>query len=362
MKKMIVALSVMAASNFVVDNVQAQGVCLDYWIKGPAACKTKKPEKKQKIFINAKSIKGDATVVQKDEERVQYEAALNKRIDKFLANYGKPPREFVAFHLDPSLENAVRWAKKFREETERTSKIAVAWKQAEALFQEYRDTGTVTLPAESGVTEGELKYLMKALEEESTDLPKVKGFGVDLEGNWDEDRLGADYTRLRYKEKKEGMSLSDMKEFSLSNLPKAYSDSASYKKAQDVIKKDSSQKVSAEMEPIEVNYYFSAKCAFCAKFSKSLTSAIKEVGKKNVKLTCVDMTPGEKSRSHSAGIDCKWRPILDGEAKKLGIKRTPTIVVKRSGSESLELLENYHESYRLVKYFKQGSSKGSVRK
>ena len=155
----------------------AQAVCLDYWLKGPSGCKEVKNNKK-KIIINGNIKVGD---VEKDAERIQYEADLNKKIDKFLASYGKPPREFVAFHLDPTLENAVKWVKKFNEDVERTTKIAVAWKQADEIFTKYKKTGQLMLPQESGVTEKQLKYLREVLDDENVSkLPDVKGFGVDI--------------------------------------------------------------------------------------------------------------------------------------------------------------------------------------
>lgn len=364
MKKLLITAFVVILGLGGVSSANAQGVCLDYWIKGPSACKNQQKQT-HKIKIDIDNVQGDLSKVKKDEARIQYENALNKRIDKFLANYGKPPREFVAFHLDPSLENAIRWVKKFREEVNRTSKIAVAWKQAEAIFEEYRDTGTVTLPAESGVSESDLKYLMQAFEEDATDLPKVKGFGVNLDGDWDERSLSRDFATLRYKDENGNRvtSLETMQKYAKNALPESYKDSVSYQQAVNVIKQSKKEnKVAKQMEPIEVNYYFSAKCAFCVKFSKALDRAVKRVGKNKVKLTCVDMTPGDKKQSNISGVDCKWRPLLDGETKKLGVKRTPTIIVKRPGSKTLELLENYHETEELVKYFREGPASGKIRK
>jgi len=353
MKKILLVtlfLFVMQAVSF-----NAQAVCLDYWLKGPSGCKEVKNNKK-KIIINGNIKVGD---VEKDAERIQYEADLNKKIDKFLASYGKPPREFVAFHLDPTLENAVKWVKKFNEDVERTTKIAVAWKQADEIFTKYKKTGQLMLPQESGVTEKQLKYLREVLDDENVSkLPDVKGFGVDIEGDWDESRLGQDYSELTFKEKKLGGAVSRLSNmgskssFSLDSLKKQIKDKKDLKESKKQNKKDLAKKF-----PIEINYYFSKKCPFCVKYAKSIKEVTNKFGAKNLKVTCVDVTPGEKVPSNKGDLKCKWRPALDGEIRQFGIKKTPALIVKRPNSKSLELLENYHDAETLEKYFINGPAK-----
>jgi len=365
MKKILLVTLCLVFAQGVTEKANAQ-VCLDYWLKGPSACKQQAQNNKNKIIINGNI---DAAKLKKDEVRIKYEQDLNVKIDKFLAGYGKPPREFVAFHLDPTMENAIRWVKKFNEDHERTMKIAVAWKQADKLFRDYRDTGELMLPAESGVTEAQLKYLREALDEEASDLPKVKGFGVNIEGDWDEDRLSRNYTALKFKEKDLGKAVSRLSNtggdstFSLGSFSKK----AELKADLDTKAKDKTE-VKAEIKaeknvelknqfPLEVSYYFSKKCAFCTKYAKSIKTVVKNIGSKNINLTCVDMTPKDANPSNKGDLDCKWRPATKTELQKLGIRRTPSIIVKRPGTKSLELLENYHNAEVLEKYFRYGSSK-----
>tara|TARA_Y100001960_G_scaffold332842_1_gene435117 strand:+ start:449 stop:1606 length:1158 start_codon:yes stop_codon:yes gene_type:complete len=373
-----------AVSLFALPTGKAEAICLDYWLKGPAACQEQEDEK-NRILISGDDFAG---AVVKDQARLDYEKDLNVKIDKFLAGYGKPPREFAAFHLDPTLENAVRWVKKFNEEHERTMKIAVAWKQADQLFRQYKATGEILLPAESGVTPAQIKYLKEAFEGDATDLPKVKGFGVDLPGDWDEDRLARNYAKLDYKEKTQKMLNSERanpKPVSLYNLPdlekqiertsimspelKESFDAAqsivakAEKERQEQIKplkakeysKPAKKETPKTKEKLEISYYFSAKCPYCTQFKPELKDAIAKYGKENVSLTCVDMTPGERKPSNVKGkLDCKWRPVLTGELKQFGISKTPSLIVKRGASNQLELLENYHESKTLVDYFTNG--------
>tara|TARA_Y100000590_G_scaffold152035_1_gene174603 strand:+ start:37 stop:1155 length:1119 start_codon:yes stop_codon:yes gene_type:complete len=347
---------------------KANAICLDYWLKGPSACK-EDPEEKNRILIKGGNVNLN---VEKDEARIQYEQDLNVKIDKFLAGYGKPPREFVAFHLDPTLENAVRWVKKFNEEHERTMKIAVAWKQADRLFRQYKATGEILLPADSGVSPSQLKYLKEAFEEEASDLPKVKGFGVDLPGNWDEDRLSRDYAKLDYKDADLAQAASKLAnkgekaDYALTNLERRIKVNEAKKqeleamvegKAKEEAKKATKkEEKSNKKEKLEISYYFSATCPYCTKFKPELKDAIEKYGKDNVQLTCVDMTPnGKRSPSNVKGkIDCKWRQLIPGETSRYGVSKTPTLLVKRGSSNGLELLENFHTSKALLDYFENG--------
>ena len=46
--------------------------------------------------------------------------------------------------------------------------------------------------------------------------------------------------------------------------------------------------------PVEISYYFSAQCPFCAKFEPQLQSLIQQLGEDDVAVTCVDVTPTER--------------------------------------------------------------------
>ena len=317
---------------------EANAICLDYWIKGPSACK---PEAQEKTVV----IKGGTNLnlnIEKDAARIEYEDNLNLQIDKFIEGYGKPPREFVAFHLDPTLENAVRWVKKFEDDYDRTRKIAIAWKQADKLFKEYKETGTLKLSPESGVTERDIQYVLKALEERPSDLKPVKGFSKDLEGDWETKVLNTDYSKLEYKNEPYSQALDNFTQTKAAPKQAA--------------KKQEDNKPVKGTENLEISYYFSAKCPYCVKFKPQLQKAINDYGKDKVKLTCVDMTPGKQSPDNiGGGLECKWRPILAGEAKQYGVKSTPSLLVKRSGTNTLDLIENYYSSEVLYKYFKKGS-------
>jgi thioredoxin-related protein len=384
--KKVMLKGLFVAALFALPVTNAQAVCLDYWLKGPSACKDT-PENKKRILIKGANININAEI---DPERIKYEEDLNKKIDVFMAGYGKPPREFAAFHLDPTLENAVRWVKKFNEEHERTMKVAVAWKQADYLFRQYKETGEILLPADSGVTPEQVKYLKEAFESDASDLPKVKGFGVDLPGDWDEDRLARDYGKLNYKEKTEKQiekEIANPKPISIYDAPalekqigarsimdKAVKEQLNQKNDESIIKandnlgsmkyqaapkkvEDKKSTSSLTRENLEISYYFSAKCAFCQQFKPELKTAIDTYGKDKIKLTCVDMTPGERTPENKGDIDCKWRPLLTGEQQQFGIAKTPSIIVKRGESSQLELLENYHDSKVLIDYFVNGPKK-----
>lgn len=145
-------------------NAQPQERCLNYWSVGMSGCDGKptikkevaepqlivpeKKEPKQPPREAKKPIDQPFQEAQKQREKQATQEAQEKaekpmeeRIDDFLENYGKPPKEFVAFNLEPTLENALRWAKKYNEMIERSRKLSAAWSQAQAVYKMYEDRG-----------------------------------------------------------------------------------------------------------------------------------------------------------------------------------------------------------------------------
>lgn len=353
------ALKIFTVSIFALGaSSEAQAICLDYWIKGPAACKDQEDQKQKILIQGGKNIDIN---FEKDEARIAYEKDLDIKVDKFIEAYGKPPREFVAFHLDPTLENAIRWVKKFETEYDRTRKIAVAWRQADNLFKEYKKTGSLSLPPESGVSEAQVKYLLTALEENPTDLKEVKGFGNKIDdSDWADNILDTNYAKLDYKDDSYTRAVNKIaktgnnSDYSLKALERK-SKEPRYEKPSKPTKKV--KETVNTTNKLEISYYFSAKCPFCEQFKPQLKSAIEDFGKDKVSLTCVDMTPGDKKPENIKGkLDCKWRPLLAGEASQFGVKSTPSLLVKRSGSSDLELIENYYDADVLLNYFKNGAN------
>ena len=144
-------------------HAQPEERCLNYWSVGMSGCDGKTAPKNAapapKVVVPEEEEPAPQTREKKEpieqpfqeaqkqreqqeqEPQESAEEPMDERIDDFLENYGKPPKEFVAFNLDPTLENALRWAKKYNEMIERSRKLSAAWSQAQAVYKMYEDRG-----------------------------------------------------------------------------------------------------------------------------------------------------------------------------------------------------------------------------
>lgn len=280
--------------------------CIDYTSVGMSSCKQVVSE--QKTVSETVSI--PAPVVEFERPNKAVSKTLDDRIDEFLENHGKPPREFVAFSLEPTLENALIWAKKNREIIERNQKLTDAWNQAQTIL-DAREQGGGPVPA---------------LPEELMPVP--------------------DFTPIIQREV-EGQPQKAAKPLT----PQALS-ASNLNRTQSVVGGRIGGSVSSlgGQEPISISYYFSAECPYCKKFESEIKSVIKDM-KDKVSVTCVDMTPSGQAAENVLGkIDCAWRPLQVGEMEKMGIQSTPSLIIDRHQGGSLERVTGFVDAKSLKDY------------
>ena len=247
----------------------------------------------------------------KAEPEPPAQPTLDDRVEEFMQDYGKPPREFVAFSLEPTLENALIWAQKYRDMMERNQRLTQAWQQAQQILAAREESGA-------------------KLPELPNELPPVP-----------------DFSPLALQEK-QAAQMREMQARGSSRQADASAISRNINKVQDgrIGGPDNTLPV------INVNYYFSAECPFCQKFEKEFDKVIKNMDG-SLAVTCVDMTPSGQAASNIHGkLECEWRPVQLGEAQRFGVESTPTLIIDRGLGTALERVAGYVEGAALEKYLR----------
>jgi hypothetical protein len=90
--------------------------CVDYFTLGGSRCR---PQQPQAPAVPTLPVQPSAT----------------DPVQAFLDNHGKPPREFAEFYVNPTPENARRWAQAFQAQQAKAAALAAAWKQAESALK-----------------------------------------------------------------------------------------------------------------------------------------------------------------------------------------------------------------------------------
>lgn len=323
---------VLISGNVNAQQTDKYSTCLDYWSVGPSGCGPQKQEKKTQPQPTAPHVSASQVVVQPAPAvATPVSPTLDQKIDDFLENHGKPPREFVAFHLEPTLENAVKWVQTYREMLGRNQQIVYAWEQAEKLYEE-------ALASDDESVKEKLAQLSK--------LPEIPDFGVEIPGferpkTLDEEKLLAvEQVEERYTPQLNSITARSNAE---KGAGSGYGGGISVQgKALDM-----SRMGAITSAPIKIDYYFSAQCPFCQRFEPGFQSLIKSAGS-TVDVTCIDMTPsGAAIENINGDVDCTWRPLEFGEAERMGISRTPSLIIDRGNGGPLERLSGYVDPVQL---------------
>lgn len=210
--------------------------------------------------------------------------------DKFLANYGKPPEEFVDFYLNPTPENARRWATTYQQMQQKSRDIAVAWASAEQSLA----SSSAELPTKS---------LIPA-------TPLVDDAKIE-----------------------QNISNSSVNLLPIGSITPIIT--------QPIFPRTVSTATTEGR--ISLTYYFSANCPFCKKQNIDLEKISRELSERSV-FTCVDITPlsatYKPDPSNIQGLPCTWRTATDAEITQEQIRQTPTFKVERRG-QSPETLAGY---------------------
>ncbi len=299
-----------------------QKPCVDYYAVGPSPCDVNEvtettPEPALLPPPVVETEKEHDTVAQQQQPAQPKPPPLEQRVDEFLENYEKPPREFVAFNLEPTMENALKWVKAYNDMLKRDEELTRAWMQAEVLYNQAEAEG-IDLAAQ-------LNYESR--------MPAVPDFGVPV------DRGGLNRR-----------AAPNALQRTQPNLRRPQDNNFQVQTA-------ALQRPTAMRPPtasnnigggnIEITYYFSAECPYCQRFEPGFQKLIEEnPGRFDV--TCVDLTPSGATQNNINGkVDCAWRPPQPGEVKQMGIKSTPSLIVNRGAGQPLERVSGFVPPDRL---------------
>lgn len=284
--------------------------CIDYTSIGMSSCK----EHVEEAAISSTTVVTPPAVVEFQKPSKDVSKTLDERIDDFLENHGKPPREFVAFSLEPTLENALIWAQKNKEIIARNKQLADAWNQAQLILDARQKVGAevpplpeelMPVPDFKPVAQSEIEALAPYLSKQSGDSANLRlGAAGNLTNNQSVvgGRIGGGFD------------------------------------------------IQAKDQPISISYYFSAECPYCKKFEGELKSVMKDM-KGRLEVTCVDMTPSGQAEANVLGkIDCAWRPLEVGEMERMGIKSTPSLIVDRHQGGAVERVTGFVDAKSLKDY------------
>lgn len=316
--------------------------CLDYWQVGVAG-KCQPPAPKNKPAPAAAAVPPTPTVVAAPPPAPvsDSKSKLDADIDKFQEQYGKPPREFVAFYLNPTPENATKWVHTYQEILTRNTQLAIAWTQAETLYQNAVDHGT---PAS--------KFA-------SSTLPPVPDYGVAVPGFTDNPSFYPGRTPPTAQIAQAGIQGFGGQ----AAMPQmaALTNPTSIAAGLVTMPKNTDTK----SDTIELRYYFSAECPYCQKFEPDFAGLLKEMGRK-LSTTCIDVTPYSgpgtgPNQSHVADrLDCAWRTLEPGEDDQFGVRQTPTLIIRRTPNGPFERINGYVAAASLKSYLENPQGGGGL--
>ncbi|MDD9911527.1 MAG: thioredoxin family protein [Alphaproteobacteria bacterium] len=296
--------------------------CLNYWTVGMSGCNPEEVSKTAAVSqTNMLPPPVLETAGQKEVPQITQQAeppTLDKKIDDFLESHGKPPREFVAFHLEPTLENALKWVYKYNNMLQRNVELTRAWMQAEAIY-------------DRSVSRGEDASVL-----ETTKSMAVPDFGVNIPNMPNLNNLNVQALPPPPAEIKKQI------ENTSSNNPFAATNSV----------RDG--RIGGDSGVLEIDYYFSAECPYCQKFEPEFNQMLSGLDIP-INVTCVDITPSGQHMSNILGkVDCTWRPAGQSEIQRMGIRTTPSLIIRRGEGRPLERISGYVESERLREHILKG--------
>lgn len=324
--------------------------CLSYWVVGDSGCDGAEPVSQTVDDVLPEPIVDNQQPQAPELPPEPKAPTLDEKIEDFMENHGKPPREFVAFHLEPTIENALKWVQKYEEMLTRNRRLAGAWNQARILYEEAKEKG--------------VKDKLPQLE---NPLPEVPNFGVQLpaEMSWfmQEDQVskidqGSPFSVF-------GGPFSEVGGAVNTGVTPLGQDGSIGGRSEQVggVSSGVTPLVNGRIGggpekaydgPIQISYYFSAECPYCKEFEPELDKVIKSMHDR-LEVTCVDMTPSGSDKMNIHGkVDCAWRPVRPGEASRFGIVTTPSLIVKRSPEKPMERINGYVDSERLEAFLREG--------
>ncbi len=332
--------------------------CLSYYTVGDSdGCQ---PEQEEAPVSAAPS--PTAVAPEPEEPAETGPRPLKERIDEYLADHGKPPREYVSFYLEPTIENAIKWVHTYNEILERNKRITYAWGQAEQIYDTAKaagaDTSQLDNPEDGAVVDFGVAVEGYTRPEGLPQPGEENNLGPQPLGPTQNTVIGG-ITVPQPPSRAPGLgNLADLNP----NIPLPAGTNG------DILPPPAAAFAAAARQPAprkkvesiggaaptEITYYFSADCPFCQKFEPGFNDLIADMGS-SVDVTCVDMTPtGARQSNINGKVNCAWRPPGLGEISRLGITKTPSVTIQRPGGGALERVVGYVEPSRLRTYLNTG--------
>lgn len=304
--------------------------CVDYYAIGPSPCKVEEEEDKAAAASVTlpppvlEEPKKDTAPQPPQKAAAPEKPPLEKRIDEFMENYDKPPREFVAFNLEPTMENALRWVKAYNDMLNRNRELTRAWMQAEALYKQAESKGI---------------DVASALDYEPS-MPEVPDLGIPVDAPGSPDSLppGVQNPMQRF----------GPNQLQQQGNPFQVRTAAAQRPG--ALQSQRPTKNIGGGGEVDITYYFSAECPYCQRFEPGFQEILERYPNR-FNVTCVDLTPsGAAQKNINGKVDCAWRPAQPGETKQMGIKSTPSLIVNRGAGKPLERVSGFVQPDRLERF------------
>lgn len=272
-----------------ITNIHAQDAadkdkyqnCIDYFTVGETRCH---PRASTPLGVPPVQVAVTPTLLPPPQQDAQ--VTQEDKVDEYLKNYGKPPREFVEFYLNPTKENALKWVATYQQMLQRGKALSQAWVQADAL---YRASPT-------------------AISSSISQLPGVTG--IPAQAN-------------------EMAPLPVVATPVAASTPSAEPSLGAFSQASNMGDVEIGEQIGAT----NVIYYFSATCPFCKQTTPELAKLLASNNGK-LKLTCVDVTPLSATYKPQPSnipnnLTCNWRLPTQEELADNSIQQTPTMLITR---------------------------------
>jgi len=228
----------------------------------------------------------------------------DQKVDEYLENYGKPPREFVQFYMNPTPDNAQKWVEAYQGIVQKSQNLSKMWEDAERLYNQQGSEPTLRrTPAVNPVTTPQPVAQPQS-------APSVPAAQASSLGNFG----------------------------GLNAVPA----------------KGQAGGVMPQDRGLKLTYYFSQVCPYCARMTPELSVITNNYSGK-LEFTCVDVTPfsGETAPNPAYLRDklaCQWRLPQEGELQREGVNQTPTLLVQQGGQAQVKL-SGYMSQEQLKPYF-----------
>lgn len=265
--------------------------CIDFYTVGDSKCETS--EASPNTSSSSPELVRPAAA--KSEEQ---------KIDEYLENYGKPPREFVQFYMNPTPENAKKWVEAYKGVLQKSQNLSRMWEDAERLYGQQGATPALRRPAT--VTPVVVPAAVPPASSGAT-LPRAQASQLGNFGGLNAVPVGG---------RTEGVMPQD--------------------------------------RGLKLTYYFSQTCPFCARMTPELSVLTNNYSGK-LEFTCVDVTPFSGATAPNPAylrdkLACHWRLPEGDELQREGVTQTPTLLIQPGGKAQVKL-SGYMSQEQLKPYF-----------